>query len=231
LANSTVNTTRTASARSANRRSQPRTVSTGRPSHAAIARTPVPLAFAASAAPITSTRSARRARANTGSNTCVTPQPEHLDRRGRTRTTCVPGPRSTRATAQPQGASRCPHPGHPTSPAASRRSTEPASASTVSTAPPCATHGPPGTRPRDHREGHRVSDVGTLPPPTNARNPASPGLSSSAFGTPLHAGPIGIFKDAQHAADFATLAAAVNLVRLATLGLARTPHGWALTTA
>jgi hypothetical protein len=33
------------------------------------------------------------------------------------------------------------------------------------------------------------------------------------------------------AADFATLAAAVNLVRLATLGLARTPHGWALTTA
>jgi hypothetical protein len=138
-ANSTVNTTRTASARSANRRSQPRTVSCGRPSQPAIARTPVPLAFAASAAPITSARSARRARPNTGNNTCVTPHPAHLDRRGRTRTSCLPTPRSTRATAQPQGASRCRHPGHSRSPAASRRSTEPGSASTVSTAPPSAT--------------------------------------------------------------------------------------------
>jgi hypothetical protein len=95
--------------------------------------------LAASAAPITSARSARRARPNTGNNMCVTPHPEHLDRRGRTRTTRVPGPPSTRTTAQPQGASRYPHPGHPRSPAASRRSTEPGSASTVSTAPPSAT--------------------------------------------------------------------------------------------
>lgn len=69
--NNTVNTTRTASARAANRRNQPRTVSTGRPRTAAIARHPTPAAFAASAAPITSTRSARRANATTGNSTCV----------------------------------------------------------------------------------------------------------------------------------------------------------------
>jgi len=66
-----VNTTRTSSARAENRRNHPRTVSTGRPTLAATARTPIPVAFAASAAPITSTRSARRANATTGSSTCV----------------------------------------------------------------------------------------------------------------------------------------------------------------
>lgn len=70
--NNTVNATRTASARPANRRSQPRTVSAGLPSRAAITRYPPPAARAASAAPITSARSARRNSATTGSSTWVT---------------------------------------------------------------------------------------------------------------------------------------------------------------
>lgn len=141
--NNTVNAARTASARAANRRSQPRTVSAGRPSAAAIARQPAPAAFPASAAPITSTRSARRANATTGNNTCVAPQLRQHARRGRTHT-LDPTARSTRGRAHPHGANRPSHPGHDTPPAASRRSTEPESTSTVSTAPPCATHGPPG---------------------------------------------------------------------------------------
>jgi hypothetical protein len=83
---STVKNTRTCSALPANRRRQPRTVSTGRPSLAAIARTPEPRALAASAAPITSARSARRSSTLTGSRTWVTAQPRHRVRRGRSRT-------------------------------------------------------------------------------------------------------------------------------------------------
>lgn len=82
----TVNTDRTRSTRPANRRSQPRTVSTGLPSAAAIDRYPPPAAFAANADPITTTASARRTSSTTGNNTCVAPQPAHRDRRGRTRT-------------------------------------------------------------------------------------------------------------------------------------------------
>lgn len=70
--NSPVNSTRTATARPANRRSQPRTVSAGRPTPTAIRRNPNPVARASSAAPITSARSARRNNATTGNNTCVT---------------------------------------------------------------------------------------------------------------------------------------------------------------
>jgi len=64
-----VNTARTASARPANRRNQPRTVSTGRPNAAAIRRYPLPPALATSAAPITTAASARRNNATTGNNT------------------------------------------------------------------------------------------------------------------------------------------------------------------
>ncbi len=106
-----VNATRTASARAANRRNHPRTVSTGRSSTAATARQPAPAAFAASAAPITSARSARRSNATTGSSTCVVPHPRQQARRGRTRTVAAPGPRSTRGLAQPHRDRRHPHPG------------------------------------------------------------------------------------------------------------------------
>jgi hypothetical protein len=138
-ANSTVNTTRTARG-PLSEPAQPAPYRVHRPPQPHSDRPHTgPFALATSAAPITSARSARRARPNTGNNTCVTPQPGHLDRRGRTRTTWAPTPRSTRATAQPHGASRCPHPGHPRSPAASRRSTDNRSASTASTAPSSAT--------------------------------------------------------------------------------------------
>lgn len=66
---STVKNDRTRPALAANRRHQPRTVSAGRPSIAATARTPEPRALAASAAPITSARSARRNSTLTGSRT------------------------------------------------------------------------------------------------------------------------------------------------------------------
>lgn len=66
---SPVKKTRTASARDPNRRSQPRTVATARPDAAAIGRAPFPRALAASAAPITSARSARLSSAKTGSST------------------------------------------------------------------------------------------------------------------------------------------------------------------
>ena len=66
---SLVKNARTASARDPNRRSQPRTVPDARPAAAAIGRAPFPEAFAASAAPITSTRSARLSSANTGRST------------------------------------------------------------------------------------------------------------------------------------------------------------------
>jgi hypothetical protein len=93
-----VNTARTASARPANRRNQSRTVSTGRPTTAAIRRNPNPDALAANASPITAAMSARRTSANTGSSTCVAPQPEHRDRRGRIHTG-PSGPRTCRRRA------------------------------------------------------------------------------------------------------------------------------------
>jgi hypothetical protein len=80
-----VNTPRTSSAREMNRASQPRTVEAGQPSPAAIFRWPVPAALAVRPAQITAASSARRSRQLTGSSTCVTPQPRHRDRRGRSR--------------------------------------------------------------------------------------------------------------------------------------------------
>lgn len=68
----TVNTTRNRSASTVNRRNQPRTVSVCLPKPAATKRKPAPVAFATRAAPITSARSARRDKAATGNNTCVT---------------------------------------------------------------------------------------------------------------------------------------------------------------
>jgi hypothetical protein len=125
-----VKTARTDSSRAAKRRSQPRTVSTGRPSSPAIPRQPAPAAFAASAAPTTAAVSDRRTSTNTGSNTCVTLQPVHRDRRGRIAT----GParsRTARARACPHPASTAEQPGHVDPPEVSRCSASPASASTV----------------------------------------------------------------------------------------------------
>jgi hypothetical protein len=93
-----VNTTRTASTRPANRRNQPRTVSAGRRSSAAIRRYPEPVALAVKADPITDATSARRPSTPTGNNTCVAPQPLQRARRGTSRTN-PPRSRTSRARA------------------------------------------------------------------------------------------------------------------------------------
>jgi hypothetical protein len=90
--------TRIASAPAANRRSQPRTVSFGTPSRAAIRRCPTPVAFASTAAPITDTSSRRRDNATSRRSTCVPAHPRHLARRG-TSTTVREAHRNTRSRA------------------------------------------------------------------------------------------------------------------------------------
>ena len=88
------------------------------PAAPAIGRCPAPAAFARSAAPITSTPSARRSRHDTASSTCVTKQVPHRARRGRR----PPTPRTDRCRACPHGARPPPH-GQASSPARRRRST------------------------------------------------------------------------------------------------------------
>jgi hypothetical protein len=85
----------------------------------------------ASAAQITATPSARRSKQLTGSSTCVTPQPPHRDLRGRSRHPATPPPRITRSRACPHPASTPAHDGQRNRPAASRRSTTPATTPTV----------------------------------------------------------------------------------------------------
>ena len=148
-----VNADRRASARDANRRSQPRTVEAGRPACSATRRCPSPAAAPASAAPITAAVSARRASTLTGSNTCVHPHPAHLARRGRSQHRPAPASRTSRRRACPHPRSRPPHPGHPSRPDDSNSSTPAASLPTVSTAPPCASAALPAARPKDDREG------------------------------------------------------------------------------
>lgn len=138
----TVKNTRTASARAANRRSHPRTVSPARPKRTAIGRHPTPNALATSAAPITSTASALLASTDTDNSTCVTPQPEHRPRRGRSSTDPV-SPRTTRVLAQPHPANTPGHLGHPTRPAANAASTSTTESPTVTTSASKRPHGPP----------------------------------------------------------------------------------------
>jgi hypothetical protein len=164
---SAVNVTRTVSARRAKRRSQPRTVSTGRPTTAAAVRAPAPAARAANAAPITETASARLSSVNTGRRTCESPHWPQRDRRGRT-TTEPSSSRSVRVRAQPHGRNDPPQPGHVNSPSASRSSTRAASIPTVSTAPPRATRPSRTHSAKRHREGLSYALIGTVPPPINA---------------------------------------------------------------
>src|SRR6185295_4499155 len=163
--NQTVNIDRTASARSAKRRNQPRTVSPGRPRSAAIRRNPKPhRAFAANADTITAAVSARRSSALTGNNTCVTPQPVHRDRRGHS-CTGPSGPRTCRDLARPPPASTLLHDGHHNSPAASLRSTPSRSASPVTPAPPSANRRPSrSSGQRDNGRAVASNDLITMPP-------------------------------------------------------------------
>ena len=103
------------SARCANRRSQPRTVSAANPSRAAIGRCPCPPTCAAIAAPITATSSCRRSNAQSGNSTCVPAQPRHRARRGRS-TRSPRSPRITRSRAWPHGPNTPQHDGHASPP-------------------------------------------------------------------------------------------------------------------
>ena len=118
------------SARSANLRSQPRTVSGYAPNRAAIRRNPSPATFASIASPITDTSSCRRANASRGNNTCVPAQPRHRARRGRNNQS-PDRQRSTRSLACPHGPRTPRHDGHPNSPPTSSASTNPSSVPTI----------------------------------------------------------------------------------------------------
>jgi len=182
----TVNTDRTASARSPNRRSQPRTVSAGRASSAAIWRNPTRrTALATNAATITAAASARRSSAVKGNNTCVTPQPVHRDRRGHTRTGPY-GPRSCRGLARPQPANTPLHAGQLSSPAANLRSTRSTSASTVTTAPPSAQTALPQDSARDIGRAVAYNDVITMSPRHHEDQSTYDRLTSCSASTPDH---------------------------------------------
>jgi hypothetical protein len=186
-----VKTARTASARSAKQRSQPRTVSAGRATPAAIRRNPtLRVAFAVNADTITDASSARRKNAVTGNNTCVTPHPVQRDRRGHT-STDPPAPRSCRGLARPQPANPPPHNGQLSSPAASLRSTASTSASTVTTAPPRANRRP--SRQRNIGRAVAYTIVITVPPRHHNQQPdhnrPHPMLTPSAARPPLRAHP------------------------------------------
>ena len=107
---------RICSARSTNRRSQPRTVSAGTPNRAAIRRYPSPATLASIAAPITATSSWRRDNATSGSSTCVPAQPRHRARRGRNNRSPTEQ-RNTRSRACPHGPNTPRHDGHAKPPA------------------------------------------------------------------------------------------------------------------
>ena len=171
--NHTVNTPRISSAREANRASQSRTVDSGLPTSRATGRCPSPAALPASAAQITATPSARRSRQLTGSSTCVTPQPAHRDRRGRSRQPIPCSPRITRGRACPHPASRPGHPGQRNRPAARRRSTTHASPSTVTTG--ASAHPARPSRYLGHEKDGRAAanpDLITVASHTKKDNPA-----------------------------------------------------------
>lgn len=137
-----VNAMKTRSELAAIRPSQPRTVDTGRPTHAETLRYPHPRARASSADPITSAASARRTNAVSGDNTCVRPHDPQIDRRGTTRSTGHTEPGSDlndRGLARPHGRNTPRQSGHLNAPDNNSRSTTPISGPTVTTVPPRTT--------------------------------------------------------------------------------------------
>ncbi len=182
----TVNTDRTASARSPKRRSQPRTVSAGQANSAAIRRNPTRrTALATNADTTTAPTSARRSNAVTGNNTWVTRQSVQRDRRGHNHTG-PSAPRSSRGLARPQPANTPLHAGHRSSPAANLRSTRSTSASTVTTAPPKRTDGPPARLQPETPTGGAVAynDVITVPPRHRKHQTSYDQLTSYSSSTP-----------------------------------------------
>ena len=162
---------RIGSARSANRRSQPRTVSGYAPTRAAIRRNPSPATtFASIASPITDTSSWRRENASSGSNTCVPKQPRQRARRGRTLRSPA-RQRSTRSLACPHGPNTSRHDGHANSPPTNSASTNATSAHTINIGvpPPASKRALPTTI---NQTGglSRVQNTRSLPNPATTTN-------------------------------------------------------------
>ncbi len=102
----------------------------------------------------------------------------HLDLRGVIHTTPSES-RTTRPRARPHPASTPEHAGHTSAPARTRSSS--ASASTVTTAPPSAPHGPPARlRPRISGRDVACTDLGTVAAPINKVNTTRPARTRSA---------------------------------------------------
>jgi hypothetical protein len=157
---------RIASALARNTRSHPRTVSPGLPSRAATVRHPAPEAAAASADPITSTPSARRANNDAGNSTCVTPHDPHRPRRGRT-VNDDDVPRTDRDRAQPQRASADPHRGQPIRPSTNAASTATTESPTVTTIASERSAALPASPPSTREGRHRQPFMVTVTPPIN----------------------------------------------------------------
>lgn len=110
------------------------------------------------------------------------PHAEHRERRGRTTRRDSSTPRSHRERPHPHGISTPRHPGHFNSPATNRRSTSPASTSTVIKAPPGAPERPSRRRSQRQREGR-------LPIKTWSPCPSAPRKSTHLHRSHRHTQP------------------------------------------
>ena len=174
LAASAVDTDPTCSARTANARSQPRTVRAGRPSRAAIVRCPAPAAFASSPRPITSPASARRARHRPAAAHALPRTPGTAPGAGKTTRQARPQPHPPLGPVPPPG-QHAPARRARQLPPPICRSTTSRSAFTVSTSLRASTQRPsrPRLPDRKKRRAAPMSDVITVPSHTKD-NPKAP---------------------------------------------------------
>jgi hypothetical protein len=183
---SRVKNPRTRPAEARNRRSRPRTVSSGTPDAAAIDRNPRPRAARASMSPITAVPSHRRASTHAGRRTCVARHEPHRARRGRTLTGTRPAVKTRRGTAWPHPPSRPPQPGHESPPLRRRSSATAVLLPTVSNGASKHLTALPELRQRSrggpacNRHAHGV----VARHPTATRTTTKPALTSNDATTP-----------------------------------------------
>ena len=183
---SRVKNSRTRPAEARNRRSRPRTVSSGTPDAAAIDRNPCPRAARASMSPITAVPSHRRASTHAGRRTCVARHEPHRARRGRTLTGTRPAVKTRRGTAWPHPPSRPPQPGHESPPLRRRSSATAVLLPTVSNGASKHLTALPELRQRSrggpacNRHAHGV----VARHPTATRTTTKPALTSNDATTP-----------------------------------------------
>ena len=183
---SRVKNSRTRPAEARNRRSLPRTVSSGTPDAAAIDRNPCPRAARASMSPITAVPSHRRASTHAGRRTCVARHEPHRALRGRTLTGTRPAVKTRRGTAWPHPPSRPPQPGHENPPLRRRSSATAVLLPTVSNGASKHLTALPELRQRSrggpacNRHAHGV----VARHPTATRTTTKPALTSNDATTP-----------------------------------------------